>query len=326
MFSDDAFNGFNFTSLSIVGSNLSDVTFLTHLTAERLDLASNYFPRSVRFPASATLANSCRYIKLADSNLFQLQTSLVSSLRSVQIIDFSGNGLTSLDGATLFRATPNLMSLDLSRNPFEMSSLQDDFSSSLFNLRTLNLSRCGLTSLSFGLFRGADQLRDVDLTFNRLQIIPKSIETYLNSISRINLTGNPLHCNCENIWFRQWLGAGSRKNLGVVKCVTPSLYDKSDTGSWEGASPQFETDVLSRSEEEFRCSEPRISQITLNQNVDEGTDFLLNCVAQSDPAADVVWTSPFGESFRQVSTFPVDNHIDQKAAILYVCYYILFVI
>jgi len=48
-----------------------------------------------------------------------------------------------------------------------------------------------------------------------------------NSLTFVMLAGNPLHCNCELRWFRQWLtndteAATKVLDSGDILCVSPS--------------------------------------------------------------------------------------------------------
>jgi len=279
-----------------VSSNLSDVLFLVHVHTQTLDISSNSFPRNVLFPRSTQLADSCETLHISNSNLHEFSEELAFSLRRVKSIDLSGNRLRDINSVALFRFTPELLTLNLSRNNFAETFFSDNFSAALGRLRTLDLSHSGITLINPQMFRSADQLERVDLSFNRLQIITEDAAQYLNKISTVDLTGNPLHCNCEMLWFRKWLSSSSQEtNVGSVKCATPILFTETATGDVNSGIQN--DDIVSRRESDFICTEP-IMRISSNQNLDEGTSFTLSCTSQSDPAADIVWTLNSKESIR----------------------------
>ena len=74
------------------------------------------------------------------------------------------------------------------------------------------------------------KLSYLNLTHNKLKVFDKNI-SHLR-IPEIHLSGNPIECNCDMLWFAEWLNttlypAGSRivKDYEDIKCVG---------GEWDG--------------------------------------------------------------------------------------------
>jgi len=280
-FASDTFTSLKLTLLSAAFSGISDVSFLGQISAKAVDLSGNEFG-AARFPRSVRLTESCLVMKLRSSQLNKISDNLAYSLGVVQSLDLSNNTITAVDGG-LFRWMPKLSTLDLSINL--ISKLNDNFAANLGSLKNLNLSRSGLKS--FGAsgtpFTGANSLVSLDISHNHFQVFPElSFKPVLESVQHVNLSGNHLHCNCEAAWLQSWLSRAT-KNIGTIKC-------------FDQKSGQAD-DILSRRSSDFICSGPRILDITQNLNLDDGEDAMLSCTAQSDPAAEIVWKSPFGEVF-----------------------------
>lgn len=271
---EDAFSGVNLTTLTIVSSQLDNTKFLSHTTATHIDLSGNHLGYIFLTTTSSSLSSSCRVLRLSDVGLESLEESLLSSLQKVTHLDLSANQLQTFK-PELFRYTPDLSVLDLSRNGFVR--LPEGFGSQLDNLETLNLSRSRIVALSWENFRALPRLRVLDLSGNRLQVIPENASSLLESIPALNLSGNPWHCNCEMRWFRYWLAEETRQ-VGSLRCSSPA-----------------QDILLNRDPGNFVCTSPQITLITQSQNVREGTNVLLNCAAQSDPAPAIVWRAPFGD-------------------------------
>ena len=202
----------------------------------------------------------------------------------------SRNKLISID-ESIFKHLSGLKILYISHNP-DLAKLPANFGASLRELEYLNLTGSALTSVDWVRFFDPSRLQILDLSHNRLQMIPESLARVLDSVPGLNISGNPLHCNCEMRWFRNWIRSKDRQT-GPHRCATPS--------SWL---------LIDSSFEKFTCTPPVIVNITHNMTVEEGTDdVLLCCTAQPDPASSVVWTSPY---FIKQGITPSDDRTRNK--------------
>ncbi|KAF7626002.1 TIR domain-containing protein, partial [Meloidogyne graminicola] len=96
------------------------------------------------------------------------------------------------------------------------------------NLEELNLSENLLSYIDKNSTQGMSQLKMLDLSLNKLQIIPKElfeITVIVNSpFGQMLISENPLTCNCEMEWLltaRNREGNGGVKDINEVKCLLP---------------------------------------------------------------------------------------------------------
>lgn len=273
----DALEGFALSALDVSSSHLTSLSFLENIASvERLSVGGNQLG-DVSVSWSAGLALTCQYARLNDIGLTSVSAQLLFSVRSVETLDLSGNLLRSVD-AVAFKQVPDIRNIDLSRNL--LTTVPDEFGLYLTQLERLNLSANMLTSLSDQFFRNVDKLKLLDLSGNLLQTLPQTLSSSVTSLNWFDVARNRLHCNCELKWLRQWIATNGRDIL------------QSDASC---SSPGPEGLLSERSPDEFLCTGPTIVYATSSMNVHEGSDVILSCTAQSDPAPSVTWSSPSNE-------------------------------
>ena len=98
----------------------------------------------------------------------------------------------------------------------------------------------------------------------------------------LDISGSPLHCNCDVKWVKQL--DGSVSDIRAV-CITPS-----------GKSGQNVVDI---SNNVLKCSAPLLVIILPSSPVyvNTGGMIALSCEADGDPAPDITWTAPDGTTF-----------------------------
>jgi len=294
----DAFVGFSFAAIRVRSSGLRAVKFIEDVAAvESLDVGDNDLG-GLTLAWSAALALGCREARLDTVGLERFDASLATSLRSARSLDLSANRLSDIDPAA-FRPLADLHRLDLSRN--QLARLPPDFSRHLSTVQRLNLSSNAISRVEPTSLARLTRLRHLDLSRNRIQVLPDALETVLAPVELFDVSGNPLHCNCEVAWLRRWLGS-------------PALASRhpDDAGSVRCRGPRSSIPLLDRPVAEFTCSAPEISSATPSRNVRDGLDVVLACTADGDPAPNVRWESPFGDV---VSVSPPDDrqHRQQSA-------------
>ena len=114
------------------------------------------------------------------------------------------------------------------------------------------------------------------------------MEPFLDQLSPngLKLDSNKFHCNCENIWFKQWV---TSKDLSSIFCM----------------SPVAPVDIRIINIQDMICKEPTISGIkgsTDYGTVVEGNGgilevpvnaiIMLQCTGQADPAPTLQWYFP----------------------------------
>ncbi|CDQ69222.1 unnamed protein product [Oncorhynchus mykiss] len=90
-------------------------------------------------------------------------------------------------------------------NQSSFSSINDKDLHYYRNLTNLTVTNSRLTYVSRLAFQNNLKLQYLNLKDNNLSSLSWRIFRHLN-ISNLILSGNPLHCSCENIWMKLWLG------------------------------------------------------------------------------------------------------------------------
>ncbi|KAL6039550.1 hypothetical protein STEG23_002357 [Scotinomys teguina] len=169
-----------------------------------------------------------RLLKLEDLDLshnnLQSLPSLGRALPALTILDLSFNQLESLSPGVL-EGLSQLQELYLQNN--NLRSLPPGLLVSTTKLNKLNLANNKLRELPPGLLDGPEDLDTLYLQGNWLRTIPKGFFGTL-LLPFVFLHGNTWYCDCEILYFRQWLQQNSNNvylwKEGVdVKAMTPNV-------------------------------------------------------------------------------------------------------
>ncbi|KAK7933806.1 hypothetical protein WMY93_004702 [Mugilogobius chulae] len=128
-------------------------------------------------------------------------------------------------------------------NQSSFSSINDKDLHFYKNLRNLTVTNSRLTYVSKLAFQNNLKLQYLNMKDNNLSSLSWRIFRHLN-ISYLILSGNPLHCSCENMWIKLTLGeeadnqdlrciedGGVRRplsRLSLPNCVAPKITKLSD--------------------------------------------------------------------------------------------------
>ncbi|XP_054630671.1 neurotrophic tyrosine kinase, receptor, type 2a isoform X2 [Dunckerocampus dactyliophorus] len=154
-------------------------------------------------------------------------------------------------------------------NQSSFSSINDKDLHYYKNLRNLTVSNSRLMYVSKLAFQNNIKLQYLNLKDNNLSSLSWTIFRHLN-ISYLILTGNPLHCSCENMWIKLWLG--EEADTQELRCIE-------DGGA---------RNLLSR----LRLSNCELPMATLSPprvTVMEGSNVQLSCVTSGVPSPDLIW-------------------------------------
>lgn len=258
----------NLSRLYITHSQINDTSFLINSTLLEVDISGNVPSTSSVFWSTLRMLNT-EILYAKNLSLDSLPVDSLTSLNSLKVLDLSENRL-SIARPEVFWTTTQLRSLNLAYN--SIGRLGRDFSSYLRNLESLNLSGNALRHLYDESLTEMTRLKILDLRGNRLQFVSESVFRLASVATRIER--NPLHCNCQLLWYRSWLQEeNATSTAAAVTCASP-----------------FTGPLVSSSDGQLRCSPPVIDPLPEVMNVIEGEDLTLSCSANSDPLASISWT------------------------------------
>ncbi|KAM6957860.1 chondroadherin-like protein [Aplochiton taeniatus] len=157
--------------------------------------------------------NSIKWLRLSRNSLNNLATEAFTGLFTLTHLSLDHNELQFFPTQTMARLT-EVTRLDLTFNP--MTYLGED-SVSMAKLTHLYLDHMSLQDLSDAAFSQAPLLSHLDLSHNQLRYLeplrgPKEM-------TRLNLTGNPIYCNCYLRPLKEWARRYRVKLLGA--CTGP---------------------------------------------------------------------------------------------------------
>ncbi len=126
-------------------------------------------------------------------------------------------------------------------------------------------------------------LRYLWLNGNELERLDKKLLPVFHSLSHLRLGSNPLHCNCEVVWFKEFYDKNGDMFKGAPppSCLTPQRLK----GKYFNTLSLFD----------FRCQAPVFNNIDALLDNSQGR---LKCTASGDPAPTIFWIQPTGDSRR----------------------------
>ncbi|XP_035657519.1 toll-like receptor Tollo [Branchiostoma floridae] len=156
-------------NLSSIPVEISNVTTILHLEGNQLRVISQtVLPELLMV----------RELYLNDNNISYVGAMAFSAFNSLEILRLDGNNISNI-GSTIFK--------------------------SLSNLRELYLNHSGVRYLSVDTFHDLASLQKLHLENNRLQSLPENMFAGLKKLRSLSIHGNPLNCDCDVLWFANWL-------------------------------------------------------------------------------------------------------------------------
>ncbi|XP_046577647.1 toll-like receptor 4 isoform X1 [Haliotis rubra] len=196
---------------------------MTEIDASR-NLFTEWIGDVIGFEKLETLNLSYNIANFATSQFF-------GSFKNLKHLDISNNLLGTVLGnisnGNMFSALSKLQTLDLSANYINNYSYA--LFSNLSSLRVLNISKNTIYALHFDIIH-MKNLSVLQCSGNQIHWLTKTFTTSLDKLSddhniTVDVSGNPIHCNCINIWFLSWMMKAKAKgaiffgNLSDYVCI-----------------------------------------------------------------------------------------------------------
>ena len=196
--------------------------------------------------------------------------------KSVKYVNFRNNQLGNIETNTCNRDRNNIVgflrpltglkTLDLAMNMFESTDRLHDLEY-LTNLEVLDLSHNGFQNFTLR-WSSFTSLMKLNLSYNNLRCLSQKTMSELRTLQKlhpshieIDLTGNPLSCNCECYTFFQWMSTteiiltnnntyqcvfdnGKKAILSPIESIISQLFSQCFSPTWLGIYIGTEASVL----------------------------------------------------------------------------------
>lgn len=254
--------------LQLNGNQLTNITvglFNQLLAIQILDLSSNQITSVER--GSLDSNRHLQAVRL-DNNQLSSMTGIFNNLSNLMWLNISSNKLAEFDYSML---PVNLRWFDISHNQISELGNYYDLTGDLqlaeldvsFNqlsllgphnipdsIETLLVNDNKISQIVPYAFFKKSKLTKVDLTVNNLKTIDRNalrLSSDIPKLPEFYLTGNPIECNCEMVWFKSINSPDSLHNYPVVKDIE-SIYCKLVYAPERAFIPLVEAD-----NEQFLC-------------------------------------------------------------------------
>ncbi|CAF4849709.1 unnamed protein product [Pieris macdunnoughi] len=150
------------------------------------------------------------------------EIDLTKLLAVVVSLNLSGNAITTLSRELNL---PKLQKLDLSKN--QVNLIESDAFYNMTSIQRLDLSHNQIRNVYKEMFKGLINLERLNLSHNYISVLNTGTFDYLVGLKQIDITENPLNCDCNLLWFGDWIRNTSVRPVGGPKCAFPeNMADK----------------------------------------------------------------------------------------------------
>ena len=204
-----AFNGLGKLQVLDLAQNKIGI-FLENTFESLHNLTHLYLGRNriTHLPKLSELLVSLRVLDLSDNGCEIIDKPFSESFPSLQTLKLEGNHLgkhefpSDRDGR-LFKGLTKLEEVFISSN--NIKSLPDWIFHDQISLKLLNISANKISGWGPNVFKFTKNIAKLDLSYNLISILTENNLQNLNDLQQLYLKGNPFICNCDLLWFRDWI-------------------------------------------------------------------------------------------------------------------------
>lgn len=136
------------------------------------------------------------------TKIIKLENEAFENLWNLKNLTLSNNDITDLQ-QSVFKGLGNVTSLNLSHN--NLQKLGPNSFSHLPSLGYLNLRKNKLRCVRRTAFYNLPHLKEIDLRDNMIKVMTEPSFGIVGLHVAVDLTGNPLICDCRMSWISSWL-------------------------------------------------------------------------------------------------------------------------
>lgn len=243
----------------------------------QLNLNGNLFHSTALQRSNFTGFDSLEHLYLSECGIERIEVGTFVLLTNLKWLDLSNNRIRTLSEYSL--SGLNLQHLFLNGNR-HIRLLPESFEGLVTT--GLYLHDCSLAKLHPEVLGPLNSsLKYLWLNGNEIDRLEVQFSSLFSSLQHLRLASNPLHCNCEVLWLKEFFDKNGEVFKGAVapSCLTPHRL----RGKFFSQLSLFD----------FRCQSPMFNNIETTFGRSTGR---LKCTASGDPAPILYWIQPSGKT------------------------------
>ena len=221
----------NLKDVSLQGNNLNEFGLLKFMNSKiklrnltHLNLARNkLFNIPERFFTSLNLYNLKMLTLDRNSNLNLFKTTFTGLEDSLETLNMNQIGF-SLNSIEILNDLKNLKYLRVNGNTPRNDMTGNAMHKLNVNLIGIEMQNSNLVAIPKFICE-SNSLQEIDLSYNKLKIIPENCLQNKKSLLKLNLNSNPLKCDCKLNYLKSWLDNKYKANTTTSTDNTFELFE-----------------------------------------------------------------------------------------------------